>query len=121
MPTTPHFTVTRIYDEPEKKHCRVLVDRLWPRGIAKADAGLDEWLRDVAPSTDLRKWYGHDPARFDEFARRYRVELTRPPADAAVEHLRQLARTRRTVALITATRDVERSGARVLRDALAQP
>ena len=62
---------------------RVLVDRLWPRGITKAEAALDEWLKDVAPSTELRRWYGHDVERFDEFARRYRAELRRPPASVA--------------------------------------
>ena len=58
----------------------VLVDRLWPRGIAKAAAPFDEWEKDVAPSTQLRRWYGHDPTKFEEFARRYREELGRPPA-----------------------------------------
>lgn len=97
---------------------RVLVDRLWPRGVKKADAHLDAWLKDLAPSPDLRRWYGHDPARFDEFARRYRDELSRSPAAEAVERLRELAQER-PVALLTATRDVDRSGARVVRDVLA--
>jgi uncharacterized protein YeaO (DUF488 family) len=91
----------------------VLVDRLWPRGVAKADLPLDEWSKDVAPSTELRRWYGHDVDRFDEFERRYRAELREPPAAAAVEHLRTVA-SRRRVVLLTATRDVEHSGAQVL-------
>jgi uncharacterized protein YeaO (DUF488 family) len=90
-----------------------LVDRLWPRGVSKANAPFDEWVKDVAPSTDLRRWYGHDPAKFDGFARRYRDELTRPPADAAVARLRSLAENGGVV-LMTATRDVEHSAAEVL-------
>lgn len=96
---------------------RVLVDRLWPRGKKKDDLVLDEWAKDVAPSTELRRWYGHDPARFDEFAHRYRDELRRAPASDAVAHLAGLARRRR-VSLLTATRDVDHSGARVLCDHL---
>jgi uncharacterized protein YeaO (DUF488 family) len=111
--------VRRIYrDDRGDAGYRVLVDRLWPRGIKKADAALDEWLKDAAPSTELRRWYGHDPERFAEFSRRYRVELRRPPASEAVDHLLGVAATR-TVMLVTATGDVERSGARVLRDHLA--
>jgi uncharacterized protein YeaO (DUF488 family) len=96
---------------------RVLVDRLWPRGIAKQDAALDEWAKDLAPGTDLRRWYGHDPARFEEFARRYRDELRRDPAAAALARLRGRAQ-QQTVVLVTATRDIEHSGARVLRAVL---
>lgn len=110
--------VRRIYDPTDEGVCRVLVDRLWPRGITKDKAHLDAWLKDVAPSPELRRWYGHNPARFDEFARRYRDELIRSPAADAVERLRELGRERR-VTLLTATRDVDRSGARVLRDVLA--
>ena len=114
------FHVRRVYEnEGGDGRYRVLVDRLWPRGIKKADLTLDEWLKDAAPSTELRRWYGHDPARFEEFARRYREELTRPPASAAVGHLLDMAR-RRPVVLLTATRDVERSGAQVLHDALVE-
>jgi uncharacterized protein YeaO (DUF488 family) len=111
--------VRRIYDDHRGgAGYRVLVDRLWPRGIKKDEAALDEWLKDAAPSTELRRWYGHDPARFAEFSRRYRAELRRPPASDAVDHLLGLTATR-AVILLTATRDVERSGARVLRDHLA--
>ncbi|HEU5449234.1 MAG TPA: DUF488 family protein [Acidimicrobiia bacterium] len=111
--------IRRIYDDcGGSTGYRVLVDRLWPRGIKKSDADLDEWLKDAAPSTELRRWYGHDPERFAEFTRRYRAELQRPPASGAVDHLLELASTRLTV-LLTATGDVEHSGARVLRDHLA--
>ena len=92
---------------------------LWPRGVTKADAALDEWLKDAAPSTELRRWYGHDVERFEEFARRYRAELRRPPASAAVDRLVELARTQ-TITLLTATRDVEHSGARVLHEVLTR-
>ena len=107
----------RIYASDDEPGYRVLVDRLWPRGVSKADAALDEWLKDVAPSTELRRWYGHDPSRFAEFDRRYRAELDEPPAADAARHLLDLHHLR--LVLLTATRDVERSGAIVLRDHLA--
>jgi uncharacterized protein YeaO (DUF488 family) len=118
--TTRHglLEVRRIYDDGGATGYRVLIDRLWPRGIKKSDAGLDEWLKDAAPTTELRRWYGHDPERFTEFARRYRAELRRPPASDAVDHLLELASTQHIV-LLTATGDVEHSSARVLRDYLA--
>lgn len=98
----------------------MLVDRLWPRGITKADAPIDEWVKEVAPSTDLRRWYDHRVARFDEFVRRYRVELTQQFARDAVDRLRTVARSNGLI-LVTATRDVEHSGAEVLRRVLNDP
>ena len=112
MPPRPDITLRRVYDDRGAGY-RVLVDRLWPRGVTKHDAALDEWLKEAAPSAELRRWYGHDVSRFEEFARRYRTELRLPPASAAVQRLTELAETR-TVTLLTATRDVEHSGARVL-------
>ncbi len=111
--------VVRVYDDVARHgdEYRVLVDRLWPRGLRRDAADLDEWSRDVAPSTELRRWYAHEPSRFASFARRYRAELHRPPGDAALAALEDLARHRRLV-LLTATRDVEHSGATVLRDVL---
>lgn len=110
--------VARAYDRPRgMSGTAVLVDRLWPRGVAKADAWWEQWRKDVAPSPELRTWYGHEPDRFEEFAARYHDELGRVPASAAVKDLRTLARGRGVV-LVTATRDVERSGARVLADHL---
>jgi uncharacterized protein YeaO (DUF488 family) len=106
------ITLHRVYDRRDAGY-RVLVDRLWPRGITRADAALGDWLQDVAPSTELRRWYGHDVARFEEFARRYRAELRLPPASNAVQRLIELAQSR-TITLLTATRDVEHSAARVL-------
>jgi len=108
--------VRRVYDANDGGY-RVLVDRLWPRGISRARADLDEWLKDVAPSGELRQWYGHDVERYAEFARRYRAELRRPPASTAVAHLLERARSE-PVTLVTATRDVEHSGAHVLHDHL---
>jgi uncharacterized protein YeaO (DUF488 family) len=90
----------------------VLVDRLWPRGLAKASAPFDRWLKDVAPSPALRAFYGHRPERFAEFARRYREELRDDPTGAVAE-LVALARSG-PVVLLTATRDLEHSSARVL-------
>jgi uncharacterized protein YeaO (DUF488 family) len=113
----PHITVARVYDTPGGDGLRVLVDRVWPRGLRKEDARLDEWCKDVAPSTDLRKWYGHDPQRFDEFAGRYRDELAEPARATALEHLRGLAKQRPLV-LLTATKEVGISQAAVLADIL---
>jgi len=112
------FAVGRVYDVPQDGDAyRVLVDRLWPRGVKKAEAGLDEWAKEVAPSTELRRWYGHDPDRFVEFARRYRAELATPPAADAVARFVVIGHGQRVI-LLTATRDVEHSGARVLFDKL---
>jgi uncharacterized protein YeaO (DUF488 family) len=106
--------VRRVYDAPEPADgTRVLVDRLWPRGLAKAKADIDEWCKDIAPSTELRKWYAHDPARFDEFSRRYQTELKEPEPAEALAHLRTLAKGR-PLTLLTATREPEISEAAVL-------
>jgi uncharacterized protein YeaO (DUF488 family) len=114
------FEIQRIYDLARRGgEYRVLVDRLWPRGVRKDDAGLDEWAKELAPTTELRRWYGHDPAKFNEFDRRYRQELRTAPASGGVARLRAVARER-TVILVTATRDVDHSGARVLRDVLSE-
>lgn len=114
----PRFEIRRIYDdEYGKGGYRVLVDRLWPRGISKERAALDEWAKDVAPSDGLRRWYGHEPDKFPEFARRYRVELKAAPAIDVVTCLRRTARAE-LVILLTATRDVEHSGAAVLLNTL---
>jgi uncharacterized protein YeaO (DUF488 family) len=111
--------VRRVYDEPDADDgTRVLVDRIWPRGMTKARAALDEWCKDVAPSTELRKWYGHDPARFEEFARRYRLELADPERAGALAHLRALA-SAGPLTLLTATKDPAISEASVLASMLA--
>jgi uncharacterized protein YeaO (DUF488 family) len=106
--------VRRVYDDPAGDDgTRVLVDRIWPRGLTKAEADLAEWCQQVAPSTGLRKWYGHDPAKFEQFADRYRTELEAPERAAALQHLRDLA-GRHPLTLLTATKDPTISEAAVL-------
>jgi uncharacterized protein YeaO (DUF488 family) len=106
--------VRRVYEAPSSADgARVLVDRIWPRGLRKDAARLDEWAKDVAPSTELRTWYGHDPAKFAEFRRRYTAELDRPGAREGVARLRALA-AQRPVTLLTATKEVDISQAAVL-------
>ncbi|WP_319433658.1 DUF488 domain-containing protein [Mycobacterium sp. RTGN5] len=108
----------RIYDEPTPADgTRVLVDRLWPRGISKDRAHLDRWCKDVAPSNELRTWYHHDPTLFEEFTRRYREELTDPRRAEVFDELRQFA-GHGTLTLLTATKDVDRSEAAVLAEML---
>lgn len=96
---------------------RVLVERLWPRGVKKDDGRVSEWLRDVAPSPELRRWYGHAPAKWPEFQRRYRAELRGPAQRRLLEALADEAR-RGTVTLVYAARDTERNSARVVREEL---
>ncbi|QEL64497.1 hypothetical protein OTERR_10210 [Oryzomicrobium terrae] len=97
--------------------CRVLVDRLWPRGVTKAQAHLDLWLKDVAPSTGLRQWFGHDPAKWDEFRRRYLAELAEPGPAAALAELQRLAADG-PLTLVYSTREEARNHAIVLREVL---
>ncbi|MFJ9912609.1 DUF488 domain-containing protein [Actinacidiphila glaucinigra] len=108
------FGYRRIYeDSSAQEGKRVLVDRLWPRGVSKERAHLDEWLRDVAPSSDLRQWYHHDTERFAEFRDRYIAELEDADHRPAIQQLRDLAAHDR-VTLLTATKDVDHSEAAVL-------
>lgn len=110
--------IRRAYEDPGPDDGRrVLVDRLWPRGVPKAEAALDEWAKDVAPSAELRKWYGHELAKFAEFARRYRSELAAPERREHLDGLRSAA-SKGTLTLVTATKDVEHSGAQVLCEVL---
>jgi uncharacterized protein YeaO (DUF488 family) len=117
--------VRRVYDPPEPADgTRVLVDRLWPRGLAKARARIDHWYRDLAPSDALRRWFNHDPARWDEFRRRYREELR---ASGRWEQVRALAgqARRRTITLLFAAKDERYNNAvalaEFLREAAARP
>ena len=110
------FTVKRVYEAAEEGDgFRVLVERLWPRGISKERARIDAWLKDVAPSTELRRWYAHDDALWDEFRRRYFGELAAHPE--AVERLREAGR-RGAVTLVYAARARERCGALALKEYL---
>lgn len=94
---------------------RILVDRLWPRGVRKADAAIDQWMKEVSPSATLRKWFGHDPARWEEFCRRYTYELREHQKE--VDQLRALA-LRGPITLVYAARDQVHNEAVVLRDYL---
>lgn len=117
---TEQITYRRVYEETSSKDGkRVLVDRVWPRGMRKEEAHLDEWLRDVAPSTELRKWYSHEPSRFDEFRRRYLAELRDAGHREAAGHLRDLA-AHDKLTLLTATKDVDHSQAAVLAEWLTR-
>jgi uncharacterized protein YeaO (DUF488 family) len=117
----PKIQVRRIYDAPKPDDgVRVLVDRLWPRGVSKARAALDEWCKQISPSTELRTWYHHDPTLFGEFTRRYTDELRDPERTAALTHLREIAR-HQTLTLLTGTKTPEISEAAVLAQVLTDP
>jgi uncharacterized protein YeaO (DUF488 family) len=106
----------RAYEPPEKTDgTRILVDRLWPRGVSKAEARLDEWIKDIAPSAELRTWFDHDPDRWDEFRRRYRAELSRNS-----ERLKDLRRRAREgpITLVYSARDEIHNDAVVLRNVI---
>ncbi|WP_432002207.1 DUF488 domain-containing protein [Streptomyces sioyaensis] len=112
--------VRRVYEAPEPADgARVLVDRLWPRGLSKEDARLTEWCKDVAPSTELRRWYGHEGERFARFAERYRAELAQEGAQRALEQLRERA-AEGPLTLLTATKDAPSSHAAVLAEVLQE-
>lgn len=118
---TKRIDIVRVYDHDAKvpEHAyRVLVDRLWPRGVAKADLEYDAWPKAVTPSTDLRKWYGHEPDRWEEFRRRYRDELMVDPAASALAEVVTSAGRHRIV-LLTAVKAVDRSAAEVLAEVLS--
>jgi len=109
--------IKRIYDQPEKADGkRVLVDRLWPRGVKKEDAGLDLWLKDIAPSDELRKWFSHDPSKWQEFKKRYRHELKdKPDMQGMIEDFKKAAQ-QGTVTLLYAAKDADRNNAVVLKE-----
>lgn len=115
------IAIKRIYDDASDSAdnddgYRVLVDRLWPRGISKVKARLDLWLKEIGPSTELRKWFGHDPERFEEFRARYLQELDGNPA---VGELLDICRAHDAVTLLYGAKDPEHNQAVVLRDYLA--
>jgi uncharacterized protein YeaO (DUF488 family) len=110
----------RAYDEPASSDgTRVLVERLWPRGLSKERAHIDLWLKDVAPSTELRQWFHHDPQKFPEFRRRYETELKSETAQEALTKLREIAKQGQ-LTLVFAAHDAEYSNAVVLHDLLLQ-
>lgn len=109
--------VKRIYDPLDTADgCRVLVDRLWPRGLAKEKAAIDYWFKDLAPSNELRRWYGHDPDKWDEFRKRYRAELDANPS--VLEPLTRLMETERTITLLFSSREEKFNNAFALAEIL---
>ena len=118
MTAASNVRLKRVYDPPKRTDGRrILVDRLWPRGVSKAEARLDQWIREIAPSAGLRRWFGHEPQRWDEFRRRYRAEL----AEQA-ERLTDLRRRAQEgpVTLVYAAGDGKHNHALVLRDAILE-
>lgn len=109
----PHdVRIKRVYDEPARSDgYRVLVDRVWPRGVSKERAAVDEWLKEVAPTAELRRWFGHDPDKFTEFADRYRAELNDSPS---LTHLRELHRKHAVLTLLYGAKDTQHNQAAVL-------
>lgn len=119
MSGRPNIKLARVYDDPAPDEgARVLVDRLWPRGMRKGDPRVGRWLPEVAPSTELRRWYSHTSERFDEFATRYAAELESEDGAAALAEVRALAREG-PVVLVTASRELEISQAAALRKLLS--
>lgn len=111
--------VKRVYDSAHKDDgVRILVDRVWPRGLTKARAKVDLWLREVAPSTELRRWFGHDPDKWAEFRRRYSMELR--ANETAVQMIRDKA-ARGPVTLLFAAKDLQHNNAQALKVYLTQP
>ena len=111
-----HLGLKRAYEHPAPEDgYRILIDRLWPRGVSKEEAALDDWMKDVAPSTELRKWFGHDPVRWPEFRRRYRGELRQHPQD--LDRVRELARSGH-VTLVYSAHDEQHNDAVVLKNVL---
>ncbi len=108
----------RVYDpvSPADGY-RILVDRLWPRGVSKSEAALDEWLKDVAPSDELRKWFGHRPERFAEFREKYRAELQQ---NVAFDQLKAISKAHPTITLLYAARDLKYNQAAVLHELLTK-
>lgn len=115
--TTKHtIRLKRAYDDVAKADgFRILVDRIWPRGVSKDKAQIDEWLKEVGPSTDLRKWFGHDPDKFDEFAHKYKDELS---GSDAFKDLKSLVDDHKTVTLVYSAKDETHNQAVVLKDLL---
>ncbi|MNW26272.1 hypothetical protein D3C74_30370 [compost metagenome] len=117
MPMHP-LMLKRIYEPPDSSDgLRILVDRLWPRGVAKEAAQLDYWMKEIAPSPELRRWFGHDPARFEEFSELYTLELTTESIQPHVARIVELA-SEKPVTLVYAAKDVQHNHAVVLREFL---
>jgi uncharacterized protein YeaO (DUF488 family) len=113
------LSVKRVYESKEAGDgVRILVDRLWPRGLRSAEADIDEWIKDVAPSDELRKWFAHDPEKWPEFKRKYTRELSEPSKAVFLKRIAKLA-ANGNVTLVYATKDTEHNNARVLEELIA--
>ncbi len=113
--------IKRIYDDQDSKDdgVRVLVDRVWPRGISKDDANLDHWMKEVAPSSELRKWFGHDPDKYKEFKDKYKQELKEGKAQEELEKLKQLTKKHdKHITLLYGAKDEKHNQAQVLKEIL---
>jgi uncharacterized protein YeaO (DUF488 family) len=111
-----HVRLKRAYEPPAPDDgTRILIDRLWPRGVKKADAEIDEWMKEIAPSPELRKWFGHDPERWQEFRRRYKLEIRHHPHE--FDRLRKLAQRSR-ITLVFSAHDEAHNDAVVLQELL---
>ena len=112
-------TIKRIYDAKDNKGTRILVDRVWPRGISKEDAHLDHWLKEVAPTSELRKWFNHDPKLYAAFKEKYEKELREnDDQNEAFEELQEIARSNNDILLLYAAKDTEHNQAVVLKELL---
>lgn len=106
------ITIKRVYDEYSNEDgIRILVERLWPRGISKEKAHIDVWMKEIAPSTELRKWFNHEDNKWDEFVKRYRAELTK---NTELQKLREITDNNRDITLIYSTKNREHNSAVVL-------
>lgn len=113
------ISIKRIYENASNDDgYRVLIDRLWPRGIAKDKAQLDEWLKDISPSDDLRKWFNHDPKKWEEFKKKYRIELKQQTE--SLEHLKSIERKEGKISLLYAAKTTDYNNAVVLKAVLEQ-
>ncbi len=111
--------IKRVYESAEERDgYRILVDRLWPRGVSKEKAKLDLWMKDIAPSNNLRKWFNHDPTRWDEFQNKYKEELNNK--EELLKQIKELENDKSTVTLVYGAKNEENNNAIVLRDTLGR-
>ncbi len=109
--------IKRVYDKPEKKDgLRILVDRLWPRGLSKSKAKVDLWLKEIAPSDALRKWFSHDPKKWEQFKRKYEIELKQKKG--LLNKLKQIEKEKRIITLLFSAKDEKHNNAVVLKEVL---